>query len=509
VTPGDTLPAPAPNGDGNGHAAGNGRTAGRGFPGASGNGFGHAAGNGHKRGNGHARAANGASGRRALPGPADAGPASAAADPRAAATIDAPPVQVAPGEVAHATLSLTNLRSGPASFALSLSGLERGWYTLAERVGPLEPGERAEVPLDVNLPRGYPPCSLLVSVEARLLPSEVQARPVQGALPGRDVRSRAAADGRNGRSGDPRHEAAHHDVRVLVGDGANVSARLEPPDVVGGRRGRFTVVLRNRGGQSQQVRLHGVSPDRSVSVHFDPRAPLLLPGHQVEVAARVRARRPLYREANRRPFAVQVQGRGTPTMADGSFTSRPWLPRWASKTLVILLVMALWAAVAVVGIRALSSHLHSAAVQNSQVSSPGTTAKGTTGKAKTSKSPHGGTGSPSSNGTTGSSAATHPAASGPSSKRSATPTVEVTGTVTGSSPGGVKVTLAPTSLVSPQVLGATSASPPRCTVRGERPPTVAPPASPTPRPRSSPPRSVAVTPRAPATAARPDRRRRS
>ena len=282
-------------------------------------------------------------------------------DPRAAASVAAAPVQVAPGEVAHATLSVTNLRSEPTTFALSLSGLEPGWYGLPDRVGPLAPGTRAEVAFRISLPKGYPPCSLLVSIEARPLPD---AGPRGNGKPG----GNGKPNGGTGPGGDgERRAAGRHDLQVLVGDGASVAARLDPVDVVGGGRGRFSLVLRNRGSQSQQVRLEGLSPDPGLAVRFDPETPLLLPGRQVQVAGSVHVRRALKGEAKRRPFAVRVQGRGTPVMAEGSFTSHPWLPSWAAKALVVGLVVALWAAVAVVGIRALSSHLHRSAVQRAQV----------------------------------------------------------------------------------------------------------------------------------------------
>ncbi len=380
----------------------------------------------------------------APPAPAPTEAAPAPLDPCAAASVTAAPVQVAPGEVAHATLSVTNLRSEPTTFALSLSGLEPGWYGLPERVGPLAPGARAEVAFRISLPKGYPPCSLLVAIEARPLP-DAGARGSAGA--------RASA---GARGDDERRAAGRHDLQVLVGDGASVAARLDPVDVVGGARGRFSVVLRNRSSQSQQVRLEGVSPDPGLALRFDPENPLLLPGRQVHVAGSVHVRRALKGGAKRRPFAVRVQGRGTPVMAEGSFTSHPWLPSWAAKTLVVGLVVALWAAVAVVGIRALSSHLHHAAVQRAQVAPPSTASKGKAPKtAKASKGPSSAGSSP------GTSTTTPSAKAGRSpslaSRASSSQTVVVTGKVTGNAPGGVTVTLAPTSLVSPQALGATGA----------------------------------------------------
>jgi len=422
-------------------------------------------------------------------------PAPEPVDLRAAASVAAAPMQVAPGDVANTTISVTNLRREPCSFALSLSGLDPAWYGLPERVGPLAPGERVDVPFHLSLPRGYPPCSLLLAVEARPLPGgDVVPGVVRRALPGRATSPSAPGDGypatnghgtngqgtngqghgaRTPRAGDERRNPGRHDLRVLVGDGASIAARLDPTDIVGGRRGRFDLVLRNRGSQSQQVRLAPVSPDQHLEVEFRPDTPLLLPGREVKVAARVRTRQPVRGEPQRRPFAVRVQGRGTPVMAEGSYTVRPLMPRWAFKSVAILLVAALWISVAALGIHLLSKHLHQSALNNLQLSHhphhPKTTGKTTTsrpGSKTTGSSPSSSPGSSSSStpgSSTGSSAPgskkTGTAKKGaPGSAPSSAHTVEVTGKVGGASPGGVTVTLSPTSLVSPQVLGAGNGS---------------------------------------------------
>jgi hypothetical protein len=426
--------------------------------------------NGHR--NGHVGSGDGASGVVDGDNGGVEETAPAPLDPRAAAAVGAPAIQVAPGEVTHTTLSVTNLRSEACTFALTLSGLEPGWYGLPSRVGPLQPGERAEVPFHVSLPRGYPPCSLLLSVEARPLLSESAAAPVRKALPGRPSPTPVRALNGNGTRGeDERRVPGRHDVSVLVGDGATVAARLDPVDVEGIGRGRFALVLRNRGSQSQQVHLFGVSPDPGLVVDFEKDDPLLLPGRQVEVPGSLRVHRRFKGEPQRHPFAVRVQGRGTPVMAEGSFTSSPLLPPWAFKAIAILVVVAMWATIAVFGIKILSAHLHRAAVQRNSVTQPTTAAHGkkATGKSKTStktgkgtstsKTTSNGSGGSNSSGGTAPGNKTAKTSKKPSSKPPAPKqTVEVAGKVAGPSPGGVTVTLSATSLVSPTVLGASGGS---------------------------------------------------
>jgi hypothetical protein len=306
-------------------------------------------------------------------------------------------VEAAPGRSARALARLTN-RSGEArTFELAVHGFEQGWVVAPSRVGPLADGETAEVPLVVHLPAGYPPCRLV------------------GALRAWDASVDARAD-----------------LVVSVRDAAAVQASLEPTEPRSRRRGRFEVVLRNRGQASTKVALEPRAGDSALRVRLAELEPVLPPGRELRVAGRVEARWHLRGSERRLGFGVRVQARSTPFVLEGSFLQRPLLQGGLVKAAAIACVVALWIAAAAVGIGALSAHLQKSATAKAASSSP------TSGPA----SPTGGPGS-----------SVGGALAAPA--RPSQGTVRVGGKVSGAEPGGVKVTITPTSLSDPSASGAT------------------------------------------------------
>jgi hypothetical protein len=393
-----------------------------------------------------------------------------------AASVAVSDVEVTPGAATTTTIHVTNRRTTPSAFALAVTGLEPAWIAIPAVVGPLAPGQSTAVTSTITLPVGYPPSSLLASVEVQLLRdravpeapagSDPAAAPApglgaaEGPAGGSDVvDGDAGAPGAGGPpvggtvagagtgSGGARGPAddgltgtAHADFQVVVGDSAAVAVRLEPAEIRGRRRGRFAVVLRNRATETRPVQLSAQAPEPGVNLRFKPAAPVLHPGREQRVAAEVRTRAHLFGAERRHPFAVTVAGRGRPATVEGAYTAAALLPPKAAKVLAVVGVVALWAAVAGLGIAALTSHLHSSAAAKAAAAAPTATAVGN------------GTGGPG----TGA-----PSSGSPSSSAAAAPTVQVTGRVSGPSPGGVTVTLAPTSLVAPQTLTASMLPPTR------------------------------------------------
>jgi len=377
-----------------------------------------------------------------------------------AATLRVAPVDVTPGLPTTAVVSVENNRSMPCSFALTVSGLEPAWFGAPEVIGPVAPRSTSSFTISITLPIGYPPSSLMASVSARPLTNPDGSAPSANAATAGSAGTTAAVQTPD--AADQPSGRASCDLQVVVGDSAAVAVRLEPANVEGRRRGRFTVVLRNRQEQSQAVRLSGQAPETEVSVRFSPAAPLLQPGRELRVQSQVRARARLVGAERRHPFAVQVHSRGRPVTVEGSFTSHPLLPKRAAKILALATVLALWAGVAVLGISALSSHLHSTATAKAAAAAP-TAAPVGNGVGGS------GSGSGSGSGTSSSNSSGSPAGG-------ATSTVAVSGKVGGPSPGGVAVTIAPTSLVAPQTLGATEIPAGRgvVTTAAIDPPTAAP-----------------------------------
>jgi hypothetical protein len=338
--------------------------------------------------------------------------------PSPAARLAIPVIQATPGAPAHALVSLTNTGDAPAVFLLRVIGVEPAWIQLPAQVGPVAPGETVAVAVGVHLPVGYPPARLVGSVGATpLVPIGV-----------REVTT---------------------DLIVVVGDGSMISAHLEPAEVRGSFGGRTDVVLHNRGSEPLHVELIAETPSPSVQIRFERPDALVHPGGQARIRARIRAPRPVAGGTARRPYGVRVQGRSTPVVLEGSLVQRPLLAPGLVKVVALVTVVALWVAVAIVGISALSRRVHSSAAARAVADAPPAAAPG----GPSAGSPSGG--GSDAGGTGGGRGAAGGGFAAPGSRG----TDRVSGTVTGpSNPGGVTVQVQPTTLADANTAGATLAS---------------------------------------------------
>jgi hypothetical protein len=339
-------------------------------------------------------------------------------------------VAVAPGATVIFTVQVRSRLEEAAEFGLSVVGLEAAWLGVPPTLGTVQPGETVAAEVQLRLPVGYPAATLVGSVSVA-----------------------AAGSGPSGaRPGGPgaASRPATADLRVTVGDGSLIGATLDPADV---RGHKFDVVLRNRSKAPMRVDLTAAAPDENVKVRFIGSSPVLDPGRELRVKARIYAARQVFGSSERRHFTVRVQGRTTPVVLEGSVSRRPVVPSSGMKLLAILTVVALWVAVAIVGINALDKHVKKSATARAIASAPPlnpggrpTGGKGTTG-GSTSKGKSGRSGQ-SGQGKGGSSGGGAGGAGGGSG------TDRVGGRVTAAKAGGVKVTIAPTSLVAAATEGA-------------------------------------------------------
>ncbi|MCU4186053.1 carboxypeptidase regulatory-like domain-containing protein [Acidiferrimicrobium sp. IK] len=395
------------------------------------------------------------------------------------------PIEVAPGHATIGSFTLHNPGPSPVTWSVRVIGLDPRWVQTPERIGPVPPGATAAGDLVVTLPLGHPPSDLVGKLEAMAVD-----RPAGSAA-----------------------EIVSADLVISVGDGSQIAAAMEPPTVTGRGTARFDLVLRNRGRTPLRVELAATSPDRHVKVRFSDPAPVLPPGVEVRIPSRVKGPRPVGGSIRRHPFGIRVQGRTTPLNLEGTLLQRPFFRAWFTKAVAIGLVVAVWVAVAIVGISALSGRLAKSANNKAIVSSPlsvpaapsagAGVASGAAGVGKAAggaastgvtppAAPSGASGAPApskapagsplagsalagaSGGGVGAEAA-GPAtpASGPSAPGSTSPsgssgaaagsngasqTSRVSGQVAAADPGGVTVTIAPTSLVDEAAQGANFAN---------------------------------------------------
>lgn len=241
---------------------------------------------------------------------------------------------------------------------------------------------------------------------------------------------------------EPIGPAAQTNAEIVVGDVSRLAMSLQPaqPEGVYGRR--VTVVLDNHGTEPVDVELAALT---ATGLRMRLRKPAVtLPARG---SARVRARlsverRRLTGQSRRMPFVLTAQGRTTPLRADGVFIARPMFSTFMTKAVALLAVLSLWAAAAAIGLNQLSAKVHNDQQHNAALSA-GNGNGGSGSKSGGSGGSGGGSGS--NNGGKGSGSA--PGGSTASAGQ------RINGTVTGPTPGGVTVTLRPTSLVNEQAEG--------------------------------------------------------
>lgn len=330
-------------------------------------------------------------------------------------------VPVAAGGAATVRVHVRNDAAEVRDAVVGVVGLDPDWSPAPVRVAALPPGGAADVDLDVSPPVGTP---------AGRYPYVVTAQEV-----------------------DPRAGTSlgmtQSDATLVVGDVGALSVSLVPAEPAGGRGKRLRVMVDNSGTDPVRVRL---SVRTSVGLF------LRLRRHDVEVPAgttarvsgRVQVARRRWTGAPRRlPFVLTAQADSVPLRLDGVFTSRPVLGSGTTRVLALVVVVALWAgAVAVAVTQASKRASRQPAAATAQPARQGGAGKGGQNGGEQAKGGKGAGGQ----GGAGQGAGRGAGGQGAGARQ---PTgTRLTGTVTGAAPGGVTVSLRPTSLVDEQAQAA-------------------------------------------------------
>jgi len=332
------------------------------------------------------------------------------------------PVEATPGQPASLSIRLRHTASRELAFAVSFVGLDPAWGAAPTRSLPVAPDADATVYVAITPPAGTPAGRYPFLVVAQPLD------PVTGATVG---------------------DGVHVDGLVVVGDTSELTVTVVPAEPRGVRRRRIVVDLDNAGTTPVSVEL-AATTSTGLRVRLRSATPTVPPGQTTRVRARLTVDRPrLFGQVRRIPFVLTAQGRTTPLRHDGVFVARPLFGRIATRALALVVVVALWAAVAVVGVGKSSSRAHQKDNVSQLASSQTTAPSGTA-------SPGAGSGGAGESGGAGGSGGSNGSGSGSAANAAASTGLErVNGTVTGAAPGGVTVTLAPTSLVDEAAQGAT------------------------------------------------------
>jgi hypothetical protein len=331
-------------------------------------------------------------------------------------------VSAAPGQRAEIVLRLTNSGASIRTFLVSILGLDTGWSPAPVRTPPLAEGQTADVTLSLRPPAGTPAGSYGFIAIAQSIEDSPGVAPIT-------VEAEAA---------------------LAVGDAAALSLEVLPTEPAAVRTKRLRILLTNRGTTPLSLQL-SVTPAAGLDVWLREKDVDLAAGESAEVRARATtSRRRWIGQARRMPFVVTAQGHTVPVRLNSVFVSQPVFNRTLTRLIAAVVVVAVWASVALVGLDLISQRAHkkeTASLTQLEIK------KGDKGNGKNGNgggSGGNGSGGNGSGGSGGSGKRGGGSGGGAQSTGS-----RLNGTVTGSAPGGVTVSIRPTSLIDEALQGVT------------------------------------------------------
>jgi len=339
----------------------------------------------------------------------------AGAEPPPAVSLS-PVVRTGAGNPVVVGIGLVNSADDPRLLTVTALGLDSSWLPLPERVGPVPPGATVLVELALRPPSGTLPASYPFAVA------------VQASDP---------------TTGLPSAAATMVESTLLVDEPSRLSMTVQPADASAVFGRRIEVELRNAGGGPADVELRTEVSD-GAALRLSRHRLHVPPGGTARIRGRLAVTRPrLVGGRSRHPFLIAARGLGAPSSVTGSLTARPLFSPFGTRLLAVIAVLAVWLAVAAVGIGKLASASrgHQAQADSTTAGtpspSPGKSSKSSDGRSSGGKSSGGKSGS------TGGSASAATASG-----------VRLNGLVTATAPAGVTVSLQPTSLVDEKAEGA-------------------------------------------------------
>lgn len=146
-------------------------------------------------------------------------------------------------------------------------------------------------------------------------------------------------------------QVVHHDVDVDVGQRAALALAAAPTVVRSRRRARFAVDVRNEGNVALDVALRSSDADRTIATRIVPSTVHVAPGTAARCLVDVKGPRQLLGGDRDRPLRVEATALGQEAVVALVLRQRSVLSRGLLTAMVLLLIVATWAAIFLLGIR--------------------------------------------------------------------------------------------------------------------------------------------------------------
>lgn len=170
-------------------------------------------------------------------------------------------IDVVPGMPAQITITITNTSTVIGGYDLRLLGADPTWVHIEATRVSLFPEESRTLTAMINVPHGIPAGARQVAVQVR----EVT----------------------------PPHTTSVAELSLVVPAVPQVSARLDPISVTGGKRAKFTVLVENMGNTVMRADMAAENPEAHLRFLFEPERIALAPGEHVVVDLTAEGKRPL------------------------------------------------------------------------------------------------------------------------------------------------------------------------------------------------------------------------
>lgn len=344
----------------------------------------------------------------------------------APALVVASALRTAAGSALPVEVTVTNTASDPRILAVGVIGIESAWAPPPVRTPALEPGQSAVVTLTLTPTIGTVPAQYPLAFTVQAL---------------------------DPRTGRPAGTAAAMVDSVLVVNPRNqVSVALEPRDVSLISTKRLRLTLTNGGEQPARVSI-GVQASPRLLVRFREQEVDVLPGATREVKGRVRVRVPrgkLVGGSSTYTYTVSTRGTESVRHVEGSVRQHPLIGTTVFKVLAVVAALSIWIAAAVVFVPQLADRIGSDQSDTTTATVEGDGSGDGDGAGDGSGAGGSGGGSGGGAGGSGGGSGGDSGSGGGGAKPVAdrkSDVVALSGTVAGEQPGGVTVSLEPTSLV--------------------------------------------------------------
>lgn len=227
--------------------------------------------------------------------------------------LDTGTVAVAPGAVATLKVDVFNESDVIEGVEARVMGLDAQWVRRRPARLALFPDTSGEIVLRIEIPPEFPAGvhPLAVEVVSSVPPIDVVVVPFQ-----LDVQPAT-------------------DALVL----------LEPSRITARTTGAFTATVVNEGNVPIEVALVASDQERALQFRFDPPVVEVPAGTSVTSNVAVRARRRPFGSPIDRAFVVSASTRDAEYSANGVFAHQPVIPRGVLTALLLLSIVAVWAAV--------------------------------------------------------------------------------------------------------------------------------------------------------------------